>query len=188
MARPREFDIEAALDAAAGVFREQGFAGTSTGALTAAMGIGRQSLYDTFGDKAQLYEAALARSLALDNEAHRGALSTGPRAIDGIEIFLARVRAKAGEGCLGLGAASEFGRRRPELTAIIAAAERALVTALAARVREAQEEGDVGPDVDAREAAAFLAASVSGIRVAARSGAGAAQLQAVAELALRALR
>jgi len=188
MARPREFDREAALDAAINVFREQGYAGTSTSDLTQAMQIGRQSLYDTFGDKWQLYLAALARYCAQETEAHRAALSTGPRAIDGLEILLARVRAKAGEGCLSLGAASEFGRRKPDVGAILAAGERPLLTALAARVREAQAEGDVAGAVDAREAAAFVAASLSGIRVAARSGAGAVQLQALAELALRALR
>jgi AcrR family transcriptional regulator len=188
MARPKEFDREAALDAAIGVFREQGFAGTSTGDLTQAMQIGRQSLYDTFGDKWQLYQAALARYGARETEAHRAALSTGPRAVDGLEILLARVRAKAGEGCLSLGAASEFGRSKPELTAILVAAERPLLTALAARVREAQAAGDVAGGLDAREAAAFLVASISGIRIAARGGAGAAQLQALAELTLRALR
>ncbi|MGA1341640.1 MAG: TetR/AcrR family transcriptional regulator [Hyphomonas sp.] len=188
MARPKEFDRQAALDAAIGVFRERGFAGTSTGDLTRAMQIGRQSLYDTFGDKWQLYTAALALYGARETEAHRAALSTGPRAIDGLEIFLARVRAKAGEGCLALGAASEFGRRKPGLTAILAAAERVLLTALASRVNEAQAEGDVAAGLDAREAAAFLAASMSGIRIAARSGASASQLQALAELSLRALR
>ncbi|OWJ59872.1 TetR/AcrR family transcriptional regulator, partial [Inquilinus limosus] len=48
MARPKEFDSEKALDAAIEVFREHGFDGTSTDMLVRAMGIGRQSLYDTF--------------------------------------------------------------------------------------------------------------------------------------------
>jgi len=188
MARPREFDRELALEGAIAVFREQGFEGTSTGDLTRVMQIGRQSLYDTFGDKAQLYRAALARYTALETEAHLAALSTGPRAIDGLEILLARVRAKAGEPCLAVGAVCEFGRTRPELTAIQAAGERELAAALAARLREAQDEGDVAAGLDVREAAAFLAAAIPGIRIAARGGAGAAQLQALAELALRALR
>ena len=55
MARPREFDADAALDGAIGVFREHGFEGASAEMLVNAMGIGRQSLYDTFGDKWQLY-------------------------------------------------------------------------------------------------------------------------------------
>ena len=96
MARPKEFEKDAALDAATRVFRERGFAGSSAADLTRAMGIGRQSLYDTFGDKAQLYRAALARYTAQETEAHLAALSTGPRAVDGLEILLARVRAKAG--------------------------------------------------------------------------------------------
>jgi AcrR family transcriptional regulator len=188
MARPKAFDETAALDAAIGVFREEGFAGSSAADLTRAMGIGRQSLYDTFGDKAQLYRAALARYTAQETEAHLAALSTGPRAIDGLEILLARVRAKAGEACLAVGAVCEFGCTQPELTAMRAAGERALAAALVARLREAQGEGDVAADLDVREGAAFVLASLSGLRLAARGGAGAVQLQALAELALRALR
>jgi AcrR family transcriptional regulator len=54
MARPKEFDEEQVLDAAITVFREHGFEGTSAEMLVRALGIGRQSLYDTFGDKWQL--------------------------------------------------------------------------------------------------------------------------------------
>lgn len=188
MARPREFDAEAALDAAVAVFREQGFAAASAAELTAAMGIGRQSLYDTFGDKAALYLAALDRYLAADLAAHLMALSTGPRAMDGLEILLARVRAGAGEACLAVGARAEFGRGRADVSGRLAAAGRRLTGAIAARIREAQAEGDVAGAVDAAEAAGFLAAAIDGIRLAARGGAGAVQLQTLAEMALRALR
>jgi hypothetical protein len=57
MARPREFDPDAALDGAIGVFREHGCEGSSAQMLVDAMGIGRQSLYATFGDKWQLYRS-----------------------------------------------------------------------------------------------------------------------------------
>ncbi|MEX1250839.1 MAG: TetR/AcrR family transcriptional regulator [Hyphomonas sp.] len=188
MARPREFDLGTALDEAIGVFREQGFAASSAADLSRAMGIGRQSLYGAFGDKWGLYLAAVKRDVTQDTEDHLLALSTGPRAIDGLEILLARVRAKAAQACLGLCAVCEFGRSRAELTAILAAAERRFLAVLAARLREAQQEGSAGPEIDVKEAAAFLAATINAVRVAARSGAGAAQLQALAELALRALR
>jgi TetR/AcrR family transcriptional repressor of nem operon len=49
MARTKEFDEERALDAAIGVFAGHGYEGSSTGMLLEAMGIGRQSLYDTYG-------------------------------------------------------------------------------------------------------------------------------------------
>jgi TetR/AcrR family transcriptional repressor of nem operon len=59
--RKKEFDREAALEAALGVFWERGFDGASMPALVGRMGIGRQSLYDTFGDKRALYLAVLRR-------------------------------------------------------------------------------------------------------------------------------
>lgn len=59
MARPKEFDTQAALDKAIQVFWHKGYEATSTRDLVAAMGIGRQSLYDTYGDKQSLFVAAL---------------------------------------------------------------------------------------------------------------------------------
>jgi AcrR family transcriptional regulator len=57
--RPREFNKETALAAASGLFREQGYAGTSIDSLAEAMGISKPSLYGTYGDKAQLFLLAL---------------------------------------------------------------------------------------------------------------------------------
>src|SRR5258706_6133510 len=59
MARPKEFDRDVALRRAIPVFWKKGFARTSTEDLVAAMGIGKQSLYDTFGDKRGLFLEAL---------------------------------------------------------------------------------------------------------------------------------
>ena len=50
MARPKEFDRDVALRRAITVFWKKGFARTSAEDLVAAMGIGKQSLYDTFGE------------------------------------------------------------------------------------------------------------------------------------------
>ena len=60
MARPKEFEPEQALDAAMNVFWRLGYEHTSLDALMQEMGIARQSLYDTFGDKRALYLRALA--------------------------------------------------------------------------------------------------------------------------------
>ncbi len=59
MARPKSFDPDTVLAKAMGVFWEKGFDAASISDLTAAMGINRFSLYDTFGDKHQLYLKAL---------------------------------------------------------------------------------------------------------------------------------
>ncbi|WMT42337.1 TetR/AcrR family transcriptional regulator [Paenibacillus sp. D2_2] len=61
MARLREFDEVQALDAAMQIFWEKGFEATSLSDLTSRMGIQRPSIYAAFGDKKQLFEAALRK-------------------------------------------------------------------------------------------------------------------------------
>src|SRR3954464_11387329 len=61
MARPKEFDREEALNRAMEVFWSRGYEAASVGELVKRMGINRQSLYDTFGDKHSLYLQALDR-------------------------------------------------------------------------------------------------------------------------------
>jgi TetR/AcrR family transcriptional repressor of nem operon len=61
MARHKEFDRDEALHKAMEVFWARGFEAASVQDLVDHMGINRQSLYDTFGDKHSLYLQALDR-------------------------------------------------------------------------------------------------------------------------------
>jgi len=61
MARHKEFDRDQALQEAMEVFWSRGYQAASIGDLVKRMGINRQSLYDTFGDKHALYLQALDR-------------------------------------------------------------------------------------------------------------------------------
>jgi TetR/AcrR family transcriptional regulator, transcriptional repressor for nem operon len=59
MARPKEFDRDEVLHKAMEVFWSRGYEAASIQDLVKHMGINRQSLYDTFGDKHTLYLQAL---------------------------------------------------------------------------------------------------------------------------------
>src|SRR5579872_666777 len=59
--RPREFDVEKALNRALTVFQRKGYEGTSLPDLTKAMGINRPSIYAAFGNKESLFRKALDR-------------------------------------------------------------------------------------------------------------------------------
>lgn len=72
MVRPGEFDREDVLDRAIRVSWESGYAATPTGDLLAVMGIGRQSLYNAFGDKRELYVEAPVRYQARSTSGHIG--------------------------------------------------------------------------------------------------------------------
>ncbi len=188
MARRREFDVDTALDGAIGIFREHGFEGASAEMLVGAMGIGRQSLYDTFGDKWQLYRSAVRRYGMGECVAHFEALRSGVRGIDGIDAMLRRVVETAVQPCLGVGSICEFGVSRPDLAEVHTPLAKTLRDAIAGRVRDAQRDGDVAANLDPEAASDFLIANIAGIRVAGRGGADHATLTGLADMALRALR
>src|ERR1700750_1572705 len=64
MGRPREFDVDSALDQAMEVFWRHGYEGATIAQLTEAMGINPPSLYACFGSKEGLLKAALDRYTA----------------------------------------------------------------------------------------------------------------------------
>lgn len=188
MGRPKEFDEALALDAAMQVFREHGYEGSSAAMLVDAMNIGRQSLYDTFGDKWQLYLAAVRRYGMLEASGHFAALRGEARAIDGIRSAIERVVSMARSSCLGVNSICEFGDSKPDLAELLTSLDRSLRAAFIERIREAQAAGDMAQDLDPDLVMDFLVASFSGIRVAARAGSTEKQLQDLGRLALRALR
>ncbi|CAG9181682.1 TetR/AcrR family transcriptional regulator [Cupriavidus pampae] len=188
MARPKAFDKDRAVDAAIDVFRQHGFEGTSTEMLTQAMGIGRQSLYDTYGDKWKLYCIAVERYCDKEASAHISTLRGTVRAVDGIAAMIARVVAEADHACLGVHSVCEFGHGRADLAAIHTWSYRVIASAIAARAAEAQAAGDVSASLAPDDIAAYVMASFSAIRLAARGGAGAAQLDVLGSMTLRALR
>ena len=61
MARPRTFEKSEILEGAVELFRDKGYDGISIPELSSKLGICRQSLYNSFGDKRGLYLAALER-------------------------------------------------------------------------------------------------------------------------------
>jgi AcrR family transcriptional regulator len=188
MARPKTFDKDRALEAAVNTFRKHGYEATSAEMLVRAMGIGRQSLYDTFGDKWQLYRMAVHHYSTVQTTAHIAALRGPTQALDGIKAMVDRVVQDAKSPCLGVGSTWEFGNERPDLEEIKEAHSRVLRAAIRDRVVEAQAAGDIAADLKPDDVAAFLITTFAGLRVAGRGGATAAGLQTLADLAIRALR
>ena len=63
MARPREFDEGAVLEAAVQCFWSRGYEGDSVRDVADSMGITGASIYNAFGDKRSLYRRALEHYL-----------------------------------------------------------------------------------------------------------------------------
>jgi TetR/AcrR family transcriptional regulator, transcriptional repressor for nem operon len=188
MARPREFDREQALQRAIGVFRQKGYAASSTDELMQAMGISRQSMYDTFGDKRQLYMEALSR-YASDR------VSEQIRRLDGAdspvsaieELLLEFAVPEANVGCMGVNAICEFGQSDAEIKAVTDSDANRLNAVLKRALRRAKVKREIDKSVDIAAAADFLAAILTGIKVSAKAGKDPASLKQIVRFAMRTL-
>ncbi|MFC0403219.1 TetR/AcrR family transcriptional regulator [Paraburkholderia rhizosphaerae] len=187
MARPREFDRDEALAQAIEAFSERGYAGTSTEDLLKAMNLSRQSLYNAFGDKRGLYLEALRAYVADSVSEHLQILNRATSARKGIEQMLSEFVVRPARTCLGTQAICEFGRSDPDITTLSETAAHTLRAALERCVAQAKADGEVSQDIDARAAAHFLGATLSGIKIAARAGAPKDVLRDIAVMALRSL-
>ncbi|HHY2677162.1 TPA: TetR/AcrR family transcriptional regulator [Bacillus toyonensis] len=91
MARTREFDEDQVLDAAMQLFWEKGYEATSLSDLTSRMGIQRPSIYSTFGDKKELFEATLRRYTMSRASDIRNRLQSHSSVKESFSIFFADV-------------------------------------------------------------------------------------------------
>jgi AcrR family transcriptional regulator len=192
MARPKEFDRDAAVERAMSVFWLRGYAATSTDDLLQAMKIGRQSMYDTFGDKRRLYVEALERYQRESVAGHINRLRSTASPLAGIEALLVGVipweRVAREKGCMGVGSISEFGNADPELAKLRTKSGGVLHKALVERLQEARAAGGIGETVDIECAARFVETMMLGIQVAAKAGASAQALRDTATFAVAGLR
>ena len=192
MARPREFDRGEALKRALAVFWEKGYEATSTDDLVRAMGIGRQSMYDTFGDKHQLYLEALRLY-----EANSGAelfkrIYETPSPFVAICDYILSIAdgtsADRARGCFYVNATNELAPSDPDVAAVIRTSSARCEAAFERILREAKQCGEVDRSVDERVAARFLLSTIRGLRVSAKAGVEPDDLRAIATLALSRLK
>jgi TetR/AcrR family transcriptional repressor of nem operon len=192
MARHKEFDQEAALRGAIAAFARKGFAATSTGDLMTTMNVGRQSMYDTFGDKRALFLKALEHY----SQENLGAIAAelrkpGPPLLnirDALMQFTERTDISPTDGCMGINALCEFGLQDQEvLQALegqgIAKIQRKL---LLATLKKARAQGEIAPDADITSLADFFDMTFAGLRIAARAGKSRATLKGIVEIAFKA--
>lgn len=188
MARPREFDEGAVLDAAQRAFRSHGYAGTSLQELTGATGLGKGSLYAAFSDKRGLYLRVL------DAYARRGAADVAtaleqPPALEALRAhLLAHARSSTtGPSCLLASSTAELAGVDADVGRCVEGAFRHLEASYTGAVARAQEEGDVDPDADAAALGDLLLAVARGVEALGHAGMPEASLVRTVEAAMAAL-
>jgi AcrR family transcriptional regulator len=154
------------------------------------MGVGRQSMYDTFGDKRALFLTALETYVTQSVQSINAELEKPGSAISALQSALAsfaeRNDLSSAEGCMGLNAISEFGQRDAEVTRITRKAASVQRQTLMHVLERAKKQGELSPDADLASMADFFESTLAGIRMAAKAGKHRQALRNIAAFAGRA--
>ena len=179
--RPRAYDPDRVLDAAARLFRRDGYEAVGVAELCRETGLATQSLYNHFGDKAGLYRAALRRYGETANGPQIASLSDAEDALAALRRFVDDWRRHAGpnrdEGCLftqALALADVADGDSPGRVAVEFTAT--LRRTLAKTVRRAVDAGQLSADTKPARLADGLLTLAFGTAVVGRGGMPAAMI------------
>jgi AcrR family transcriptional regulator len=189
MGRPREFDVEQALDLALQVFWRKGYEGASMADLTETMGITKPSLYSAFGNKEELFRKALDRYV--DGPGGYVPVALAKPTMRAVIEHLLHQTADAltnpdhPPGCLAVQGALTCGDAAQSIKQELMARRAKGEQDLCRRFERAITEGDLPEGSDAADLAAYFSAMLQGMAVQAAGGTTRAQLRKIAEMALR---
>ena len=192
MARTKEFDPDAALDAALELFWRRGYEATSMADLVEHLGIGRASLYATFGSKHELYLKALDRYLETRRPDPVELLSQPGPVLPAVRALVRSYADEAARdeqrrGCMVVNAAMERLPHDRMVARRVQASWDTLEVALTAALTRARAQGELPAGKDPRALARFLLAVLQGLRVLGKGDPDPGRLKDAAEQALAAL-
>jgi TetR/AcrR family transcriptional regulator, transcriptional repressor for nem operon len=188
MARTKAFDPQHALTKAMAIFWRLGYENASTETLMKAMGIARQSLYDTFGDKRALYLKALAYYRDKTNGDMQRLLETTPSVKEGFAKLLfglaAETRDQHERGCLLLSANLQRDTRDAAIADFLRDNQARVEAIFVQALRRAQTLGELSRAHDAEALAHFFVVTIQGMRASARLTSDRRALEQVSRVAL----
>jgi TetR/AcrR family transcriptional repressor of nem operon len=172
MARPREFDESAVLDAAIQCFWSRGYEATSVKDLIDETGITAASIYNAYGDKRGLFRTALDRYVdsSVAGRMQRCA-ALPPR--EAIEAFFAEILSRSlsdreHKGCMLVNSALEMAPHDPEFQRIIARVLTRIEKFFLDCIERGQAAGTITHAMPADQLARHLLGVLLGVRVLAR--------------------
>lgn len=172
MARPREFDEDALLDATVQCFWRHGYEATSVKDLIGKTGITAASLYNAYGDKRGLFRAALDRYVecSIEDRIRRCEALPPRQAINAFfdEILRRSLNDREHKGCMLVNSALEMAPHDPEFQKIIAGVLTRVERFFLHCINTGQADGTVTQSLPAETLARHLLGVLMGVRVLAR--------------------
>ncbi|MFD8641702.1 TetR/AcrR family transcriptional regulator [Streptomyces zaomyceticus] len=190
MARTKEFDPDAALQAALELFWARGYEATTMSDLVEHLGIGRASVYATFGNKHELYLKAMDRYLETRDPRLVEELSAPGPALPAVRALVRRFATEASteeerlSGCFVTNSAAELGPHDTAVARRVELSWEQIETLLYAALTRARAGGELPADREPRALARMLLVLLQGIRVVGKASSDPARVRDAAEQAL----
>jgi TetR/AcrR family transcriptional repressor of nem operon len=190
VARTKEFDPDAALQSALELFWERGYEATSMADLVDRLGIGRASIYATFGSKHELYLKAMDRYAETREPDLVVQLSQPGPALPAVRAVVRRFAAEASSdeerlvGCFFTNTAAELAPHDRAATRRVEISWEHIETALHSALVRAQAQGELPADRAPRALARMLLVLLQGIRIVGKASGDPARVRDAAEQAL----
>lgn len=190
--RPKQFDPSSALDRAMMLFWEKGYERTSLCDLLSHMGISRQSLYDTFGDKHSLYLATLDHYVKRRMRELVGDILEDEASLPQIRAVFTRfetfAKTDSRKPCMMSVSSMELGADDPAVRERVRAQFAEVETHFERALRNALRKGELHDVSDPRAVARYLVNTLQGLGVMLKGGADPEHVHDVVRVALSLLR
>lgn len=190
MARPREFDADAALESAMNAFWTKGYEATSLDDLCAVTGLSRSSLYAAFGSKRNLLLMSIDRYVEQRRPNIAAALSQPGPIREAIAELAAQfidliVAGPGRRGCFLGNCAAELPRGDRAAMARVRDGLKATETNFRDALVRGKACGELRSDADVDALARFLTAGFQGLRLVGKANPDRAALEDIARTMLR---
>ena len=168
MARPREFDIDQALNNAMQAFWSNGYEATSLADLMEAMDLQKGSIYKAFGDKHTLFISALEHYLEAAHQFDKEYLEKATSPKKGISTWLnTELKNACGQsikrGCLMVNTLNERAHTDETVANLIKSHLSRLSLLLTETIKRGQELGEFRDDIRANDISQMLIVSLLGM-------------------------
>ncbi len=192
MARPREFEMQEALNAAMSAFWERGYEATSMQDLLDAMGLTKGSLYKAFGDKHNLFLLSLQDYLDRLFETMKQSVD-GSDPVQSLTALMGVVenlccRQVIPKGCFAVNTVVELSQRDEKSSEILKQHLVRVEKLLAKLIRSGQQSGAFRSDISAEHLAEALFVYIFGMLAQSRGIANQARTKRLSSFALAILR
>ncbi|MEL6987954.1 MAG: TetR/AcrR family transcriptional regulator [Bacteroidota bacterium] len=170
MARTKQFNRDEVLDKAKTLFWQKGYHATSVQDLVNHLGINRGSIYDTFGDKQQLYNLALASY----QEDQAQFLSKHFEQASSIKMALqtlfenAYQTLKDKKGCFIVNCTNEYYNQHPDIGLFLTNNQRFFTKLVGKYIKQGQDNGEISEEYSAKELSNFVFTFFSGLQTVAK--------------------